>query len=183
MVPAPTRLDVVRFDVDKFRLVTPSGGPNLVYQFRASIDTPEFWNEAWASADIGPLPEGEPVTVDLTVPQLSPPTGLSIGVIDPDDETPPPPPSKLYFFVLAYDRSLPPGEQASAIFPGADPGQEYVIGEWVPPEPVEDPAADPASNQAVVRETRVELWKPFVWFPTPWGKFTLYIGKQLEEEV
>ena len=42
-----------------------------------------------------------------------------------------------------------------------------------------DPAEDPVSREVLVTKERVKLWRPFPWAPTPWGKFSVYVGEKL----
>ena len=73
---------------------------------------------------------------------------------------------------------------------GTGDGHVHTWGAWPPPEPEPepepepDPTTDPDTNQGSINGMRVEVWKPHPGLiPTPWGKFGVWIGRQLEDEA
>lgn len=168
--------------VDGIPLPVPAGTVTGVYvmPYRVNADgTKEFgpiyraWNdpetmtwEEWTEPepDTEPEPETEPVEVALVIRRYDPDEGVQ------------------EFEVAAQ------GGLTVWISVGSDLGGEILVknaaGEIVAEEEVAailspDPAADPTTREVVVFEERSEVWRPFPWAPTPWGRFALFIAKLL----
>jgi hypothetical protein len=64
--------------------------------------------------------------------------------------------------------------------PSAPVVSTYTVAKEPDPEPLPDPDPPLVDDGT---GTRVELWRPTPFMPTPWGSFALFIGKRLPAET